>query len=110
MLSPFWLTGGSSPAPKLYVTVTSMAPVPVLPWASVAEQSTLVWPGAKVAPDVGAQCTGTVPSTMSVAVAVHHAGAPDALSAVTDTLPGRLRLGLVLSVTVTVNEFDTVLP
>jgi hypothetical protein len=50
------------------VTVTVNVAVAVLPAASVAVQVTVVVPFGKVEPDGGTQVTGTVPSTMSVAV------------------------------------------
>jgi hypothetical protein len=42
----------------------------VLPWASVAEQFTVVVPTPTELPDAGVQATGREPSTRSVAVAV----------------------------------------
>ena len=49
-------------------TVTLKVLVPVLWWASVAEQVTVVLPSGKVEPEAGAHVTASVPSTASVAV------------------------------------------
>ena len=51
-------------------TVTVKLPLWWFACASVVEQFTVVVPMAKVEPEVGAQVTASVPSTMSVAVAV----------------------------------------
>ena len=63
------LTGWSRPPLRLKVTVTAKLPERLLPCASVAQQPTVVAPGAKVAPDGGVQDTATDPSTTSVAEA-----------------------------------------
>jgi hypothetical protein len=49
-------------------TVTVNVADELLPAASVAVQVTVVAPAAKVEPDAGEQFTGSVPSTLSVAV------------------------------------------
>jgi len=49
--------------------VTLNEPVAVLPWASVAEQVTVVGPFGKNDPEAGRQLGVTGPSTRSVAVA-----------------------------------------
>jgi hypothetical protein len=51
-------------------TVTVKEAEPVLPWASVAVQVTVVVPSGNIEPLGGAQVTGTTPSTLSVAEAV----------------------------------------
>jgi len=50
-------------------TVTVKLPVDVLPAESVAEQVTVVVPRGKIDPDAREQVTGSVPSTLSVALA-----------------------------------------
>jgi hypothetical protein len=57
-------------------TVTVKLPVAVLPDESDAEHDTVVTPIANVEPDAGVHVTGTVPSTMSVAVAAKLTTAP----------------------------------
>src|SRR5215216_5241262 len=71
-----------------YVTVTVKLPLAVLPWASVAEQLTVVVPTGNVSPELTAtggspfvQFTLTEPSTRSVALAVKVAVAPLAVVA-----------------------------
>jgi hypothetical protein len=77
-------------------------------WApvSVAEQSTVVVPSAKVDPDAGAQVTGSVPSTTSVAVGVgKDTCAPAELVASAVMSAGTLEMtGAEELVTVTLNE------
>lgn len=56
--------GASLPA----ATVTLKLQLFVLPCVSLAEQTTLVVPSAKVEPDGGRQLTGLLPSQLSFAV------------------------------------------
>ena len=49
-------------------TVTVKLLVPMLPAVSVAEQLTVAVPRAKTLPEAGVQVTGTLISTMSLAV------------------------------------------
>ena len=49
-------------------TVMSKLLEPMLPAASVAEQSTVAVPRANVLPEAGVQVTATLTSTMSLAV------------------------------------------
>src|SRR5919199_2202158 len=51
-------------------TLTANVAVPVLPWASVAVQVTVVEPSGYVAPEAWSQFTATEPSTTSVAAGV----------------------------------------
>ena len=76
-------------------------PEAVLPCASVAEQLTVVVPGANKEPDAGVQFTATEPSTKSVAVALKVTTAPAAEVAETVMLPGNVNAGRVVSCTVT---------
>lgn len=50
------------------MAVTVNVEVAVLPWASVAEQVTVVVPNVNVEPEAGEQLTATEPSTISAAV------------------------------------------
>src|SRR5439155_1592404 len=84
MLSPFWLTGGSSPAPKLHVTV--------------------VVPRVNVAPDAVLNVGVMAPSTMSAALAEYVTTAPDGPVASAVMLVGSVSAGAVVSTTVTPNE------
>src|SRR5262245_51595811 len=77
---PSGLMGWRTPL-HWYCTQTTNVLVVVLPAASVAVQVTVVLPGAKVEPEAGEQVTGTVPSTLSVAVAVKVTTAPAVLLA-----------------------------
>src|SRR5438093_8402199 len=70
-------------------TLTVKVQSPVLPWASVEEQVTVVVPMANVLPLAGEQVTGSPPSTMSLAVAVKLAAAPEAPVASTVILAGQ---------------------
>src|SRR6266705_2646031 len=74
-------------------TVTLNLQSPALLWASVAEQVTTVVPMAKVLPLAGTQVTASVPSTMSVALAVKLAVAPAGPVASTIILAGQLTVG-----------------
>jgi len=62
--------GRASAGAAVSTTVTVKESVPVLPWASVAEQITVVLPRLKALPDAGVHVTATVPSTISVALAL----------------------------------------
>jgi len=58
------MTGG-----VVSTTVTVKFPLAVLPAESVAEQVAVVVPRGKIDPDASEQVTGSVPSTLSVALA-----------------------------------------
>jgi hypothetical protein len=92
------------------VTVTLNDPDAELPALSVAEQSTVVVPTGKVEPEAGVQVTGTEPSTASVAEAVNVTTAPLELVACTVIFDGSVKVGGVLSTTVTVKLPDALLP
>jgi hypothetical protein len=68
---------------------------------SVAVHPTVVAPIGNVLPDAGAQTTGRVPSTRSLADAVNVTTAPDGVVAVAVMLAGTVSAGAVWSVTVT---------
>jgi hypothetical protein len=73
------------------VTVTVNVASAVFPCASVAVQSTVVGDGliGKLEPDAGAQVTGSVPSTLSVAVGLVQLTVLGALTVVVvEMLPG----------------------
>ena len=74
-------------------TVTLKLPLAVLAAASEAEHETVVDPSGNVAPDVGAQLTGTTPSTRSVAEAVNVTAAPAGPVASTVMFPGSVSVG-----------------
>src|SRR5437879_5280894 len=70
-------------------TVTLKLLLAVFPWASVAEQVTVVVWIANVDPDAGAQVTGRLPSTLSLAVGlVYVTTAPLGPAASTVTFAG----------------------
>ncbi len=71
--------------------------------ASVAEQSTDVGPKPKAAPLGGSHDTATLPSTRSVAVVVKLTGAPVGPVASAVNEAGSVRVGAVVSLTVTLN-------
>jgi hypothetical protein len=72
-------------------------------------QVTVVVPTGNVEPDAGLQDTGTVPSTMSVALAENETAAPPAPVACTPLMfGGTLTTGGVVSTTVTTKDVDTV--
>src|SRR6185436_4825468 len=91
-------------------TLTVKVQVPVLPWASVEEQVTVVVPIAKVLALAGEQVTASVPSTMSLAEAVKLATVPAALVASIIILAGQVTVGGVVSSTLTVKVQVPVLP
>jgi hypothetical protein len=87
------------------VTVTMNVAVPVLPAPSVAEQVTVVGPGAKFEPEAGLQVTGGDPATRSVAEpGPYETVVPEGSPAVTVTGAGGVTIGGVVSTTVTVKE------
>src|SRR5205823_1905690 len=98
VIGPGQLTSGA----VVSTTVTEKVQVFVLCAASKAVQVTVVLPRTKVLPLAGAQVTLSVPSTMSVAVAVKVAVAPDGLVASFVSGAGQLTSGAVVSRTVTV--------
>ena len=63
-------TGTVTAGAVVSATVTVNDPEPVLPWASVAVQLTVVVPRGKVEPLGGVQLTVRTPSMLSVAEAV----------------------------------------
>src|SRR5262249_55396090 len=84
-------------------TVTVKLAEAALPFASTAGHGTVVGAGnGEGEPDDGAQLTGTLPSTGSVAVATNENGAPVALVASSVALAGTTSVGGVVSVTVIV--------
>ena len=83
-------------------TVTVKLPLAVLLWASVAEQFTVVVPRANVLPEAGEQLTATGPSTRSLADAEYETAAPDGPVASAVIFAGSVRVGGVVSCTVTV--------
>ena len=83
-------------------TVTVKLPFVVLLCKSVAEQLTVVIPRANIVPDAGAQITATDPSTTSDEIAENVAVAPRVPVASMLMFAGRVRIGAVVSVTVTV--------
>jgi hypothetical protein len=91
-------------------TVTVKEAEPVLLCVSVAVQVTVVAPIGNVEPLAGVQLTGRAPSTLSVAEAEYVKTAPVSPVASTVALAGMVMTGGVLSVTVTVNEAEPVLP
>src|SRR5262245_7479814 len=82
-------------------TVTVKEPVAMLPWPSSAEQLTVVVPSGKLAPEAGLQTTvrGPTQASMALAVKVTVAWPPPVHSVVMGE--GKLRLGGVVSCTVT---------
>src|SRR6266498_2270073 len=84
-------------------TVTVNEPCPVLPCASVALHCTVVVPSGNVEPLAGVHVTATLPSTMSVALAVYVTTAPLALVASAVMFAGSVSAGGVVSTTVTWN-------
>jgi hypothetical protein len=101
----FEITGATS------VTVTVNDPDAVPPSASVAVQLTVVVAIANVDPDAGVHVNdASVVPDGGVAVALYVTTAPALLVAATVMFAGRLRVGgLMLDVTVTVNDFVVVL-
>ena len=83
---------------------------PAFAWASVAVQRTVVLPMENVLPEAGTHTGVTVPSTMSVAVAVNDATAPEGPVASRTWSPGTVTDGGVVSTTVTSNEPAAVFP
>src|SRR2546428_486065 len=85
-------------------TVTVKLALPVLAWASVAEQFTVVVPSAKVEPEAGLQLGVSGPSTMSAAEALNVTAAPAELVASVVMFAGTVTAGGVVSRTVTLKE------
>nr|WP_238145304.1 hypothetical protein [Antricoccus suffuscus] len=83
------------------VTVTAKVPDAKFPAASVAVHDTGVVPIGNVDPDAGEQLGTTTPSTASFAVALNDTTAPDTDVAGTLIFAGKLRIGAVVSATVT---------
>jgi hypothetical protein len=92
------------------LTVTVNDAEPVLPCASVAVQVTVVTPIRNVEPLAGLQLTGRAPSTLSVADAEYVNTAPVGPVPSTVAFAGTVRTGGAVSVTVTVNDAEPVLP
>jgi hypothetical protein len=101
------ITGG-----VVSLTVTLNDALELLLAASVAVQSTVVGPYEKVEPEAGKQVTGTVPSTLSVAVGfVNVTTAPAGDVPLAVRFAGTLLItGGDVSLTVTVNDAVEVLP
>ncbi len=94
------LTGRTRTGPSVSSTITLNDEVPVLPFASVAEQDTAVVPIVNVLPDAGAHDTDTEPSTASVAVGEEYETlAPLPLDASAVTFDGEESVGAVVSET-----------
>src|SRR5204863_355545 len=91
-------------------TVTLNVPVAVLPWASVAEQVTVVVPRSNVDPDAGEHDGVIAPSTMSVAVGVKVIAAPAGPVASWVMSSGSVSTGACVSDTFTVNVLSALLP
>jgi hypothetical protein len=98
-------TGGA-----VSVTVTMNEAEPVLPCVSVAVQVTVVVPKGKVEPLAGVQLTGRAPSMLSVADAAYVKTAPVGPVASIVAFAGTVRTGGAVSLTVTVNVAEPVLP
>jgi hypothetical protein len=92
------------------VTVTVKLALPVLPWLSVAVHTTVVVPIGNMLPEEGVHVGVSDPSTRSVAVAAPYVTAlPLGSVAESETFAGGVTLGGVVSRTVTVMPFETVL-
>src|SRR5262245_44494819 len=85
-------------------------PVATLPAASAAAHVTTVSPMANVLPDAGVQFTVGLGVTASDAVAVNVTALPAGEVASSVIVAGRLRVGRVVSRTVTVNDACDRLP
>jgi|SRR5437879_13390202 len=81
-------------------TVTLKLALALPPFSSVAVQVTSVDPGGKVEPDCGSHSIAGFAVTISVAVAVKEAMAPEGPVASTVTEAGTVKTGGVLSVTI----------
>jgi hypothetical protein len=102
--------GTVTTGPVVSATVTVNEAARLLLRASVAVHVTVVVPSGNVDPLAGVQVTATPPSTASVAEGVKLNAAPVAPVASTLAFAGTVTTGPVVSVTVTVNEADPVLP
>src|SRR5882724_9373403 len=96
--------GGMTTGGVTSPTTIAKLPCTTCPAWSPAEQSTVVVPSGKVAPDGGTHVTGSGPSTRSAAVAVNVAMAPNGPVAASARFPGSVRTGGFVSWTVTVKE------
>jgi hypothetical protein len=103
------ITGAAGRVKSIKLTVTRNDAVPVLPASSVAEQLTVVTPIGNVEPEAGEQDGVIEPSTRSDAVALNVTTAPEELVVVVMSA-GTETEGLVVSLTVTVNDAVPVLP
>ena len=108
--STFAFAGTVTTGPVVSVTVTVNEADPLLPCASLASQVTVVPPSGNVDPLAGVQATATLPSMVSVADALKVYAAPVAPVASTVAFAGTVTIGAVVSVTITVNEADPLLP
>jgi len=99
------ITGGS-----VSCTVTVKLALPVLPFASVAVQFTVVVPRPKVLPEDALHTGPTAPSTRSWAVTEKIAAAPAALVASRLMLPGTVIAGAVESLTATLKLAEALFP
>ena len=90
-------------------TVIVNNPVDVFSDESVTSQDTTVEPNGNIDPEAGEHVAVTSPSTKSVAVAEYATVAPDADVASTIISEGRFSVGMVVSITVILNEAVSVL-
>src|SRR6266542_1459333 len=91
-------------------TVTVNVALPVLPWESVALHVTVVEPNANVLPEAREQLGASEPETRSLADAEKVTTAPAGPVASAVIGPGTATVGGVVSLTVTSNEAEPVLP
>ena len=110
MASAVTFAGAMTAGAVVSRTVTVKEPWALLPAASVTEQSTVVVPSGNVEPEAGTHVTATEPSTKSLAEALKVAVAPPGPVASNRLSKGSVRLGGVVSTTVTVNVAVPVLP
>ena len=92
------------------LTVTVKLLAPTFARLSLAVQVTVVAPSGNVAPLAGVQLTATGPSIASVADALNVNTAPAGPVASTLAFAGTVTIGAPVSLTVTVNEAEPVLP
>jgi sulfopyruvate decarboxylase TPP-binding subunit len=91
-------------------TVTLKLPLTMLLCESVAEQVTIVVPMGKVLPEAGTQVTDIEPFTRSDAEAEYETIAPEGLVASVVISDGSVRVGAVVSCTVTLKLPFAVIP
>src|SRR6185436_9050776 len=91
-------------------TSTEKLPLALLPAPSVALHVTVVVPIGNMLPDAREHVTARPPLTLSAADAEYVTIAPCGLVASTVMLPGRPRIGLVVSTTVTCDVASLKLP